>query len=785
MAVKHCWSFVVLHFVCGYVMAQYDSVRYDMTSNNVHWNSLADFNSKGFNPDTLSKPLFCQSETTPVFTTSFSKTNDYNAYVATATNVLDAGSHWNVAGVYTQKQYNLTTHSVKIKGAFLCRTTTIGDYNEYWLGAIPGSNKNYHPAIYGSANAPEGYIIGAWVDWWCARTRGSTSSPDVFFINRINANMPLGLFFEAMAEFKIVHDSVMMVKYVLTPPNVDSYVKQVWAFPTYRSTPFEPLSNAPWFKNFRPAFMADDALDWVEVVADPLPCTLELKKKSISVCEGASDKVDLSTLIWLKSQSIDNKTGVFYLRKSTNSLGVQYLNKALTNALLPKSLPKGDYWVSYISPCGDSIQIPLSIKGGPEVVLRDTVLCEGALWKPQSTIKTSSSIIRYSWQCGNNVGSTSQPIWTMGDTGLLNYRLNVTDLDGCVGGDTATVYVSSLGGLSLSINDSIQCFRGHNFVLRANSVAQSRNKYQWNLPNGQRFYGSEILGYRLNSMGLYTVRLVASTPWGCKDSIDREIQLLESPKVVVFDTQVCENQWFRVLHKDVILVSPILKHSWTFNGTDSSIENPTYKVVQSGLYSLRLIIENAAGCSDTGVGKVMVHPKPQINYDFRFLDNLNGGSRWTYLYTGTQGAKVQWLMGEREIGTGSGPGIFNLDQMGVQNFKIRVTSNQGCVDSMMFSKTISLSNDIYYPNAFTPDGHGGNEVFGPYNADLIENYRLRVYNRWGEKLFESTSNNRYWNGTDSKGDPAMEGQYVYVVSGVKNSGQTLNHAGTVYLIRYK
>ena len=142
-------------------------------------------------------------------------------------------------------------------------------------------------------------------------------------------------------------------------------------------------------------------------------------------------------------------------------------------------------------------------------------------------------------------------------------------------------------------------------------------------------------------------------------------------------------------------------------------------------------------------------------------------------------------MGEREIGTGTGPGIFNLDQMGIQNFKIRVTSNQGCVDSMMFSKTISLSNDIYYPNAFTPDGHGGNEVFGPYNADLIENYRLRVYNRWGEKLFESTSNNRYWKGTDSKGEPAMEGQYVYVVSGVKNTGQTLNHAGTVYLIRYK
>lgn len=151
-----------------------------MTNSNVHWNSLTDFNSKGFNPDTLSKPLYCQSETTPTFVGSFSKSNAYNSNVAKATNVLDAGSHYGVAGVYTKKHYDLTTHTVRVKGAFVCRTTTIGDYNEYWVGSIPATNKNYHPAVYGAGNTPEGYIVGAWVDWWCARTRGTTSTGDFF-----------------------------------------------------------------------------------------------------------------------------------------------------------------------------------------------------------------------------------------------------------------------------------------------------------------------------------------------------------------------------------------------------------------------------------------------------------------------------------------------------------------------------------------------------------------------------------------------------------------------------
>jgi flagellar hook assembly protein FlgD len=60
-----------------------------------------------------------------------------------------------------------------------------------------------------------------------------------------------------------------------------------------------------------------------------------------------------------------------------------------------------------------------------------------------------------------------------------------------------------------------------------------------------------------------------------------------------------------------------------------------------------------------------------------------------------------------------------------------------------------------------------------------------VFNRWGEKIFQSLPNQYYWDGTDSKGEPAMEGQYIYIVTGVKNTRNMINHSGTVYLLRNK
>ena len=85
---------------------------------------------------------------------------------------------------------------------------------------------------------------------------------------------------------------------------------------------------------------------------------------------------------------------------------------------------------------------------------------------------------------------------------------------------------------------------------------------------------------------------------------------------------------------------------------------------------------------------------------------------------------------------------------------------------------------LYIPSAFSPNEDGLNDTFG-IKGEGIQNYKLLVYNRWGQVIFESTNPKQQWDGKYN-GDRAEEGVYVYQLfaSGLNNKGKT----GSVTLI---
>ena len=70
----------------------------------------------------------------------------------------------------------------------------------------------------------------------------------------------------------------------------------------------------------------------------------------------------------------------------------------------------------------------------------------------------------------------------------------------------------------------------------------------------------------------------------------------------------------------------------------------------------------------------------------------------------------------------------------------------------MSSDTINIESilcdcDIYVPNSFTPNHDNLNDKFQPYsNCEFID-YNLMIFNRWGEKIYETTRTNISWDGT--------------------------------------
>lgn len=86
---------------------------------------------------------------------------------------------------------------------------------------------------------------------------------------------------------------------------------------------------------------------------------------------------------------------------------------------------------------------------------------------------------------------------------------------------------------------------------------------------------------------------------------------------------------------------------------------------------------------------------------------------------------------------------------------------------------------MYIPNAFTPNGDGINDQFG-IKGEGIKDYRILVYNRWGEVIFESDTPDKLWDGT-YKGQAVQQDTYVYQVF-TRSTGQR-SRTGSVTLVR--
>ncbi len=127
--------------------------------------------------------------------------------------------------------------------------------------------------------------------------------------------------------------------------------------------------------------------------------------------------------------------------------------------------------------------------------------------------------------------------------------------------------------------------------------------------------------------------------------------------------------------------------------------------------------------------------------------------------------------------------------MGEGNFCYYVEAYEGAGNAFGFSE-ISASNEdcaiqspqLYVPNAFTPGGK--NPVFYPVNifTDENNNYFFSVFNRWGEKIFETHDPKQGWDGKFN-GTLAPQGTYVYYVRLYGNSGEKREKKGWVNLIR--
>ena len=110
-------------------------------------------------------------------------------------------------------------------------------------------------------------------------------------------------------------------------------------------------------------------------------------------------------------------------------------------------------------------------------------------------------------------------------------------------------------------------------------------------------------------------------------------------------------------------------------------------------------------------------------------------------------------------------------------YEAQMYNGEGCVYT--YTIDVEVYEQIYIPNAFTPNGDGNNDIFYAQMGDNVISYQLQVYDRWGAKVFEGQSE---WNGKHN-GVDVNAGVFVYIYTFVFDNGKVLTINGDVMVVR--
>jgi gliding motility-associated-like protein len=92
------------------------------------------------------------------------------------------------------------------------------------------------------------------------------------------------------------------------------------------------------------------------------------------------------------------------------------------------------------------------------------------------------------------------------------------------------------------------------------------------------------------------------------------------------------------------------------------------------------------------------------------------------------------------------------------------------------------SSDIFVPKAFSPNKDGKNDLLQPFLVNIVTLKFFRVYNRWGQLMFQSSDSRQGWDGMYNYKPQPLE-TYTWIAEGIDGSGITIFRKGQTVLIR--
>ncbi len=389
------------------------------------------------------------------------------------------------------------------------------------------------------------------------------------------------------------------------------------------------------------------------------------------------------------------------------------------------------YVVTYVQGCQTlSDTIVVNVGNPSTTIIGDDTLCEG-----ETSLLDAGSFFFYQW----STGETSQTI-SVNQAGT--YTVTVFGDGGCPATDEISISINEPPTPTIIGNLSI-CNGGATTL----STNQPYTQYIWS-------NGTTNANNTINTSGDVFVTVTDAN--GCTGVANANVVISNSLEPQISgNLSICEGE------TTTLSTDYFNTYQWSTGDIAQDIE-----VISAGTYTVT--VSNANGCLGSTTATVAVNalPTPSIVGDV-----VIGELGYTQLDAGSGYAVYNWS-------SGGGTSIIQITQAGT--YTVTVTNQSGCTGIASIAITKQTLYPIAVPNAFSPNNDNHNDYFRITTKD-VKTFDCIVYNRWGQKVFESNNINDSWNGM-FKGTLQEMGIYAYSINIEFNDGTKRSKKGNVTLL---
>ena len=359
------------------------------------------------------------------------------------------------------------------------------------------------------------------------------------------------------------------------------------------------------------------------------------------------------------------------------------------------------------------------------------------------------------------------------------YHVAVKAANGCVSKHTqVTIQSTPINDTLLTITpgSSTQLCPGGSVVLTASNAGT----YQW-YQNGIAVAGANMQTYTVSGDGVFAVSRRNEGRCIYPQSMGVPVRIVQPPAAPVIAAPkqlICAGETI------VIQSSQAFALQWFRNGQPIAGANAVQLQVQaSGTYVAQAA--NSAGCSSTFSNPVVVTvidlpvtPVLEIDGTTQFCKDE---TRLLKVKSIPPAHTIQWFRNNTLI-----PGVFS-DTLRINDgagYRVTLTNSNGCAStpSNTVLTAVVCVTGIYVPDVFTPNGDGINDIIKPITPGIRKFRWFRIYNRWGNLVFEAADAQKGWDGKfRGKEQPAET--YIWVVEGADSRGISIKKTGMLNLVR--